>query len=348
MRLSDIEYELPDDLIAQHPIEPRDSARLLVALDGVMHRHVRDLVDFVRPGDVLVVNETRVLPSRLSLRRTTGGRVEVLLLEATNEDEGEWEALIRPGRKVRNGEVLVADDDVDFLCVLGRAPAGDTFLVKILRGNTADERRSAIRLVGAMPLPPYITAPLVDVSRYQTVYATREASAAAPTAGLHFTPELLAAVEAAGASIAKVELVVGLDTFKPVEEENPLDHAIHTERYVVPEETWLKVRAARRVIAVGTTSCRALESAGTTGRLEGRTDLFITPGYQWKVVDVLMTNFHMPRTTLLLMINAFIGEAWRDLYAEAVRERYRFLSFGDAMLLGRTATKVSPSSDASR
>lgn len=335
MRLSDIDYALPDDLIAQHPIEPRDSARLLAAVNGIEHRVVRDLVEYIEPGDVLVVNETRVLPSRLSLRRSTGGSVEVLLLEALDEEDLEWEALVRPGRKMRDDEVLSAEDRAPFLRIVRRSRAGDTFVVRIERGITASDRRDAIRAVGSMPLPPYITEKLVDRDRYQTVYANREASAAAPTAGLHFTPGLLRAVTAAGATIATVELVVGLDTFKPVEAENPLEHQIHTERYSVPEETWRTAQSARRVIAVGTTSCRALESVATTGKLDGRTSLFITPGYEWKVVDMLMTNFHMPRTTLLLMISAFIGPEWRDLYAEAVQERYRFLSFGDAMLLAR-------------
>jgi S-adenosylmethionine:tRNA ribosyltransferase-isomerase len=222
--------------------------------------------------------------------------------------------------------------------VEGRSAAGDTFVVRIGRGDDPAARRAAISAVGSMPLPRYITVPLVDTERYQTVYARREASAAAPTAGLHFTPRLMARIEKRGARFAPVDLVVGLDTFKPVEEENPLDHRIHTERYSVPAATWKAVREAKRVIAIGTTSCRALESVATTGRLEGRTDLFITPGYEWKSVDVLMTNFHMPRTTLLLMVGAFVGGAWRDIYAEAVREKYRFLSFGDAMLLARTGS----------
>jgi S-adenosylmethionine:tRNA ribosyltransferase-isomerase len=239
---------------------------------------------------------------------------------------------------MREGEVLFGADGSVFAEIDGRTAAGDTFVVRIVRGGDPASRRAAIVGVGSMPLPPYITAPLADRERYQTVYARREASAAAPTAGLHFTTELMAGIEARGAAFAPVELVVGLDTFKPVEEDNPLDHRIHTERYSVPAATWGAVADARRVIAVGTTSCRALESAATTGRLEGRTDLFITPGYEWKTVDLLMTNFHMPRTTLLLMINAFIGETWRDIYAEAVREKYRFLSFGDAMLLARAGS----------
>ena len=338
MQLSDIDYRLPDELIAQHPVEPRDSARLFDATGQFVHRRVSDLVDLVREGDLFVINETRVLPARLELQRSTGGRVEVLLLEALDEADERWEALVRPGRKMREGESLLGIDGVAFAEVEGRSTSGDTFVVRIVRGSDPSSRRAAIASVGSMPLPPYITAPLVDRERSQTVYARREASAAAPTAGLHFTTELMARIEAQGATFAPVELVVGLDTFKPVEEDNPLDHRIHTERYSVPTATWQAVADARRVIAVGTTSCRALESAATTGRLEGRTDLFITPGYEWKTVDLLLTNFHMPRTTLLLMISAFIGETWRDIYAEAVREKYRFLSFGDAMLLARAGS----------
>jgi S-adenosylmethionine:tRNA ribosyltransferase-isomerase len=338
VQLSDIDYRLPDELIAQHPVEPRDSARLFDATGQFVHRHVSDLVDLVREGDLFVINETRVLPARLELQRSTGGRVEVLLLEALDEGDERWEALVRPGRKMREGESLLGIDGVAFAEVEGRSTSGDTFVVRIVRGSDPSSRRAAIASVGSMPLPPYITAPLVDRERYQTVYARREASAAAPTAGLHFTTDLMARIESRGATFAPVELVVGLDTFKPVEEDNPLDHRIHTERYSVPTATWQAVADARRVIAVGTTSCRALESAATTGRLEGRTDLFITPGYEWKTVDLLLTNFHMPRTTLLLMISAFIGETWRDIYAEAVREKYRFLSFGDAMLLARAGS----------
>ncbi len=338
MRLSDIDYDLPEELIAQHPVEPRDFARLFDASCGFVHRRVSDLAELVGEGDLLVINETRVLPARLPLQRSSGGRVEVLLLEALDEVDARWEALVRPGRKMRDGEELLGVDGFVFAVVEGRSAAGDTFVVRITRGDDPSSRRAAISTVGSMPLPPYITAPLVDSERYQTVYARREASAAAPTAGLHFTPELMARIEGRGAKFAPVELVVGLDTFKPVEEENPLDHRIHSERYCVPDATWKAVQKANRVIAVGTTSCRALESAATTGRLEGRTDLFITPGYEWKVVDVLMTNFHMPRTTLLLMIGAFVGDAWRNIYAEAVRERYRFLSFGDAMLLTKAGS----------
>lgn len=338
MHISDIDYELPHDLIAQSPIEPRDSARLLVDQGSrpPLHSHVRDIASFFQHGDVLVVNNTRVLPARLHLRRETGGAVEVLLLEAKNGERTVWEALLRPGGKLRPGEQLIGRDDDDVerpLLEIGeRTPAGDTFMVTMLAGNVL----SLLAHIGEMPLPPYIHEKLIDVERYQTVYSKNPASAAAPTAGLHFTTELLESFLARGVEIANVELVVGLDTFAPVSVEDPLDHIIHTESYAVPEATIELCQQANRVIAVGTTATRALETAATTGHLVGRSDLFITPGYDFKLVDVMMTNFHMPRTTLLLMIEAFIGTRWRDLYAEAVREKYRFLSFGDAMLLDRS------------
>ena len=336
MQLADIDYSLPDHFIAQVPMEPRDAARLLVYVNGTVEHHkVSDITDFLQEGDVLVVNETRVLPSRLSLLRSTGGRVEVLLLEPLQEDDSEWEALIRPGRKMRVGEFLTSAAGEEFAEVLGRSSAGDTFRIRLCVGPTSGERRAAIEAVGALPLPPYITTTLEDLERYQTVYAHEAKSSAAPTAGLHFTAALLEKIEKMGVAIAKVELVVGLDTFKPVDEENPLNHVIHSEWYNVPPETMQLVNNAKRVVAVGTTSVRALESVAVAGELTGRTRLFITPGYSWKYVDLMMTNFHMPRTTLLLMVQAFIGEKWRDLYAEAQSENYRFLSFGDAMLLAR-------------
>lgn len=345
MHLADIDYNLPEHFIAQVPMEPRDAARMLVYTSEIVeHKKVSDITDFLQAGDVLVVNETRVLPSRLSLTRSTGGRVEVLLLEPVQNDDSEWEALIRPGRKMRVGELLATYSGENFAEVLGRSFVGDTFRIRLCVGNTSSERRAAIEAVGALPLPPYITTTLEDLERYQTVYAHEAKSSAAPTAGLHFTSELLEKIEKMGVTIAKVELVVGLDTFKPVDEENPLDHVIHSEWYNVPHETMQVVTNAKRVVAVGTTSVRALESAAVTGELSGRTRLFITPGYSWNLVDLMMTNFHMPRTTLLLMVQAFIGEKWRDLYAEAQRENYRFLSFGDAMLLARF-NKSSTESD---
>lgn len=344
MQLADIDYNLPDHFIAQVPMEPRDAARMLVYVNGVVeHKKVSDITDFLQAGDVLVVNETRVLPSRLSLTRSTGGRVEALLLEPLQDDDSEWEALIRPGRKMRVGEFLATSSGEKFAEVLGRSDAGDTFRIRLCVGATPGERRAAIEAVGALPLPPYITTTLEDLERYQTVYAHEAKSSAAPTAGLHFTSELLEKIESMGVTIAKVELVVGLDTFKPVDEENPLNHVIHSEWYNVPQETMQVVKNAKRVVAVGTTSVRALESAAVTGELSGRTRLFITPGYSWNLVDLMMTNFHMPRTTLLLMVQAFIGEKWRDLYAEAKRESYRFLSFGDAMLLARFSNSTMES-----
>jgi S-adenosylmethionine:tRNA ribosyltransferase-isomerase len=269
--------------------------------------------------------------------------VEVLLLEPLQEDDSEWEALIRPGRKMRVGEILATAAGDEFAEVLGRSAVGDTFRIRICAGSTSGERRAAIEAVGSLPLPPYITTTLEDLERYQTVYSHEAKSSAAPTAGLHFTSVLLEKIEKMGVVIAKVELVVGLDTFKPVDEENPLNHVIHSEWYNVPEETMQLVKNAQRVVAVGTTSVRALESVAVAGELTGRTRLFITPGYTWKYVDIMMTNFHMPRTTLLLMVQAFIGEKWRDLYAEAQDENYRFLSFGDAMLLARLDNSTTES-----
>ena len=335
MHIADIDYHLPTELIAQVPVEPRDSARLLVDQGSTAPRDaiVRDLPQFLRDGDVLVVNDTKVVPARLHLSRASGGAAEVLLLEPLDDTHREWEALIRPGRKMKPGEVLHANDNSAVLEVQGRGAQGDTFRISFLH----DDPGSLIARLGEMPLPPYITQRLGDTSRYQTVYARDAKSAAAPTAGLHFTPELLAAVRSMGVHIANVELVVGLDTFAPVTADDPRDHVIHTESYQVPPDTLAAVRSARRVVAVGTTATRALESVGATGKTSGRTDLFITPGFAFRYVDVMLTNFHMPRTTLLLMISAFVGDRWRRLYEHAVREQYRFLSFGDAMLLDRHA-----------
>lgn len=332
MHLSDIDYDLPDRLIAQKPVEPRDSSRLLVDRGGLapLHRHMTDIVEHLEEGDVLVVNDTRVLPARLVLQRSTGGSAEVLLLEPRDSTHRTWEAMVRPARKLRNGEVLEYFGK-RVIRIGERTEAGDTFVVEVMD----DVPLGLIERIGSMPLPPYIRGSLKDRERYQTVYSRDPRSAAAPTAGLHFTEELLARIADKGVSFARVELVVGLDTFKPVTAENPLDHQIHTESYSVPEETSAMVAAAKRVVAVGTTAARALESAATFGQPSGRTSLFITRGYEWKTVDLLVTNFHMPRTSLLLMIDSFIGDRWRRLYDEAVREQYRFLSFGDAMILDR-------------
>jgi len=333
VQLSDIDYVLPEKLIAQHPIEPRDSARLLVSdrADHIEHKHITDLVDLFQPGDLVVVNDTRVLPARLSLHRKTGGAAEVLLLEQRSSDFRLWEALVKPASKLKPDEVLEYFGK-RVVQVGPRTEAGDTFVVEILDENPME----LLHRIGTMPLPPYIRSSLKDLERYQTVYARRTASAAAPTAGLHFTPELMARITAKGVRVETVELVVGLDTFKPISTDDPLDHLIHSEYYSVRQEVLDACNEAQRVIAVGTTATRALESATTLGQLSGRTSLFITPGYEWKIVDVMMTNFHLPKTSLLLMIESFIGPRWREIYSEAISEQYRFLSFGDAMLLSRS------------
>jgi S-adenosylmethionine:tRNA ribosyltransferase-isomerase len=332
VRLEEFDYELPAARIAQVPIEPRDAARLLVDRGSAppAHRTVAELPSLLRPGDVVVVNDTKVIPARLRLHRSTGGAAEVLLLEPRDPDRRRWEALVRPARRLRVGEQLCTADGRPVVVVGPRTGAGDTFLVELADGVRLDA-------IGELPLPPYIHERLDRPDRYQTVYAREPGSAAAPTAGLHLTPALMERIRADGVPIHTVELAVGLDTFQPVTEADPLEHAMHTERYTVPEATWAACRDAGRVVAVGTTTVRALESAAATGRREGRTDLFLHRGSTFQVVDVLLTNFHLPRTTLLMMIDAFVGARWRDLYATALAGDYRFLSFGDAMLLDRHA-----------
>ena len=336
MRLTDFDYDLPVERIAQVPIEPRDAARLLVDRGSAQpdHRHVRDLPTLLGEGDLLVVNDTKVIPARLRLHRETGGAAEVLLLEPLTDDRRTWEAMIRPARKLRVGEQLFDADGGSMVEIGGRTAAGDTWRVTLVADG---EPIALLQRHGEMPLPPYIATALDEPDRYQTIYAAEPASAAAPTAGLHFTAELLAAMAERGVEVAKVELVVGLDTFKPVVVDDPSEHAMHSERYRVHPDVMERCREAKRVIAVGTTSVRALESVAAFGEYEGRTRLFITRPYDWKVVDVMMTNFHLPRTTLLMMIDAFVGDRWRRLYDVALAERYRFLSFGDAMLLDRRA-----------
>ena len=334
MRLDDFDYDLPEGRIAQEPVEPRDSARLLVDQGSAapLHRHVRDLHEFLREGDLLVVNDSRVIPARLHLARETGGAAEVLLLEPQDDSRRVWEAMVRPARKLRLGEELWSGS-IPLVRIGPRSEAGDTMIVELL--GDADPL-DLLQAHGEMPLPPYISHRLEQPERYQTVYSNEPGSSAAPTAGLHFTPELLGLLGSMGVATARVELIVGLDTFKPVTEADPRHHLIHSERYRVSSEVAEQCRAAKRVVAVGTTSVRALESAATFGELEGRTRLFIHRPYEWKTVDVMMTNFHMPRTTLLMMIDAFVGPRWRRLYDTAIAEEYRFFSFGDAMLLDRS------------
>jgi S-adenosylmethionine:tRNA ribosyltransferase-isomerase len=329
--VADFDYGLPATAIAQTPVEPRDAARLLVDRGperAPEHRHVHDLPELLRPGDVVVVNETRVIPARLRLHRRTGGAAEVFLLEPL-DDTGSWDALVRPGARLRDGEVLAAPDGTQVVEVGGRT--GDTRRVRLLVGDDDLAR------IGDVPLPPYITTALDDPERYQTVYSRQPGSVAAPTAGLHLTAELLRRLDEGGIAIAPVELVVGLDTFKPVTVADPTEHRMHSERYRVPAATLDACRSARRVVAIGTTTVRALEAAAVTGEPSGRTTLFIRRPYDWRVVDVLLTNFHLPRTTLLMMIDAFIGPRWRELYEIALATGYRFLSFGDALLLERAA-----------
>jgi len=337
------DYGLPESAIAQRPVEPRSAARLLIGPGlrdepGPEHATVADLPGLLGPGDLVVVNDTRVLPARLSLRKGTGGSAEVLLLEPVAHGDMVWEALVRPGRRLPAPTLLYEPDAPD--------DAPPVVEVGPVLGGADDGRRSVrvldpsvVERAGAMPLPPYIHRPLDDPERYQTVYSglrsLGERSTAAPTAGLHFTPELLAACLATGASLARVDLAIGLDTFRPVTVATAEEHVIHTERYAVPEETMAACAAARRVVAVGTTTVRALESAAATGQLEGRTDLYIHGDYPFAVVDVLVTNFHMPRSSLLLLVEAFCGPVWRQLYATALDQGYRFLSFGDAMVVGR-------------
>jgi S-adenosylmethionine:tRNA ribosyltransferase-isomerase len=312
MRTAELDYELPPELIAQRPLERRDESRLLVAERAsgeVRHRQFRDLLSELPEGALVVVNDTRVIPARIRVRRETGGEAEVLLLEPV--DDGLWEALARPTRRLRAGTRLGPVELVEHT-------GGGRWLVR-LEGQPD----------GEAPLPPYITEPLADSERYQTVYAEDPGSAAAPTAGLHFTPELLA-----GLDVERVTLHVGLDTFRPVTAEDLADHEIHSERYRVEPAAWERIRAAERVVAVGTTTVRVLESLARGGPLEGRTELFITPGFDFRRVDALVTNFHLPRSTLLALVMAFAGvEETRRLYRLAIDEGYRFYSFGDAMLL---------------
>lgn len=331
METARFDYDLPERAIAQHPVEPRDRARLLVDRgpgEVPEHATVADLPRFVRPGDVVVVNRTRVLPARLHLEKPTGGRVEVLLLEELDDGTG-WEALVRPSRRVAAGTRLVAGPDLSV--VVGDRLDEGRRLVEV---ETTD-LHAALDRHGEVPLPPYIHEPLADAERYQTVFAEEPGSVAAPTAGLHLTEEVLDGIRAAGAEIVHVDLRVGLGTFRPIVAADVEDHTMHEERYDVPQHTWDACQRAERVLAIGTTTVRALESAAALGRRSGRTGLFLRPGSELRIVDVLLTNFHLPRSSLLVLVEAFAGPHWRDLYATALAEGYRFLSFGDAMLLTR-------------
>ncbi len=340
LKKSDFYFKLPQELIAQDPLEDRSSSRLLV-LDkhtGAMSHHVfREIGQFFRPGDCLVLNNTRVIPARLlGEREGTGGHVEVLLLKRVSADV--WETLVKPGKKCRPGARLSFGGGVLKARVLETVEEGNR-LVRFEYDGVFEE---VLDVLGEMPLPPYITHKLQDRNRYQTVYARYEGSAAAPTAGLHFTRELLEEIGEKGVRTAFVTLHVGLGTFRPVKEENVLDHHMHSEYYQVSEEAASVINETRaaggRIFCVGTTSCRTVESAadesGTVHPGSGDTDIFIYPGYRFKVLDGLITNFHLPESTLLMLVSALAGrENVLAAYEEAVRERYRFFSFGDAMLV---------------
>ena len=337
MYVKELRYDLPESAIAQQPIEPRDAARMLVTVDtrGPRHARVRDLADYVEPGDVLVVNDTKVLPARLLLRKASGGAVEVLLLNPRHDNHIEWEALVRPGRRVPAGTELFFDDGPAIVSVGERLDGGGTRAITLLGVSTASEVEAVLDRCGIVPLPPYIHAPLGDPGRYQTVYARDAGSVAAPTAGLHLTDSVLERCRSRGATVASVTLDVGLGTFRPMTGDRVEDHHMHAERYVVPRSTADAIASAGRVIAIGTTSLRCVEAYAETGELRGETELFIHGDYPFRVVDRLLTNFHLPASSLLALLDAFMGPRWRDLYGVALREGYRFLSFGDAMLVDR-------------
>lgn len=340
MNVKDYDYDLPEELIAQDPLEDRSSSRLMV-LDrqtgDVEHRHFTDILEYLHPGDCLVINNTKVIPARLfGVKEDTQAKIEVLLLKRKENDI--WETLVKPGKKAKPGTKLVFGDGLLTAEVVDVVEEGNR-LIQFHYDGIFEE---ILDQLGQMPLPPYITHQLKDKNRYQTVYAKYDGSAAAPTAGLHFTKELLQKVKDMGVDIAEVTLHVGLGTFRPVKVENVLDHHMHSEFYMVSQEAADKINRAKesghRVIAVGTTSTRTLEAAadenGRLHEISGWTEIFIYPGYQFKVIDALITNFHLPQSTLVMLVSALAGrEHVLHAYEIAVKERYRFFSFGDAMLI---------------
>ena len=340
MKKSDFYFDLPERLIAQHPLEQRDASRLLVLdrADGsVTHRHFRDLLEYVQPGDCMVFNNSRVIPARLmghAVGKTTP--IEVLLL--TDKGEGLWECLTRPGRKTREGVELIFGDGILTATVESVQPDGN----RLIRFHYDGIFLEILDKLGTMPLPPYIKEKLDDPERYQTVYSKTPGSAAAPTAGLHFTPELLDELHKKGVRLAFVTLHVGLGTFRPVKEEEITDHVMHSEYYIMDEETAEQINSTRKnggkIWAVGTTACRTLETIadenGTVRPQSGWTDIFIYPGYHFKAVDHLVTNFHLPESTLMMLISAFATrEMVMEAYRQAIEQEYRFFSFGDSMLI---------------
>ena len=339
MNTSEFYYDLPQELIAQTPADPRDSSRLLVynrAEGSVQHKIFRDIIDFLNPGDALVINDTRVIPARLyGKKQGTGRQVEFLLLNQLSGDT--WEVILRPGRKLRPGDWVSFAEELEAE-ILEKQEDGVTKVKFCFQGSF----EALLDEYGNMPLPPYITKRLEDRERYQTVYAKERGSAAAPTAGLHFTPELMENIKKKGVDIIPVLLHVGLGTFRPVKAVRLEDHKMHSEYYSISEESAHRINAVKerggRVIAVGTTSVRTLESAadqeGRVKEQSGNTDIFIYPGYRFRCVDALITNFHLPESTLLMLISAFMGkEQALEVYRLAVQEKYRFFSFGDAMFI---------------
>ena len=336
MKKSDFFYDLPEELIAQTPVEPRDSSRLLVFDKGeISHKHFRDVIDYLNAGDVLVVNNTRVIPARLYGAKPTGALVEVLLLKRL--DLTRWEVILRPGKRLKVGSQIIFSEELSATVVEHLADGG-----RVIEFSFDGVFEDILARVGTTPLPPYIKERLADPERYQTVYSKINGSAAAPTAGLHCTPELIDALKAKGVIFTEVLLHVGLSTFRPVSEDDVEKHEMHFEYYEMSDATAQIINRAkaegRRVIAVGTTSVRVLETVGNTDgsvRVEkGDTDIFIYPGYKFKVIDGLITNFHLPESTLIMLVSAFIGyDETMSLYRTAVGERYRFFSFGDSMML---------------
>lgn len=345
LKTSDFYYDLPQELIAQHPAEKRDNSRLLVVhrdTGELEHRHFYDIVDYLSPADVLVINDSKVIPARLYgvLERRPEAVIELLLLRQRELDT--WEVLVKPGKRARIGERLVFGEGLLRGEVTDIVEEGNRLVHFEYDRENYTSIYDILHRIGLMPLPPYITERLTDQSRYQTVYAREEGSAAAPTAGLHFTPQLLDAIRAKGVAVVPVMLHVGLGTFRPVKEENITDHIMHTEYFSVSQESADEINRRRaaggRVICVGTTSCRTLESVaredGTIPAMSGDTGIFIYPGYRFKAVDALITNFHLPESTLLMLVSAFYDrEKMLEVYRTAVNERYRFFSFGDAMLI---------------
>ncbi len=340
MKKSDFWYDLPEILIAQTPIEPRDTSRMLTLnrkTGEIDHRHFYDILDLLQEGDTLILNNSRVLPARLYGNRTdTGGDIEFLLLEQKQADV--WEILVKPGKRARTGHRFSFGDGLLLAEILEVLPDGN----RLVRFECEGSFFNVLEKIGQMPLPPYIKKRLEDKERYQTVYSKELGSAAAPTAGLHFTPELLERLKAKGVNLGFVTLHVGLGTFRPVKEENITDHKMHSEHYFLPQETADLINRTKangkRVIAVGTTSCRTLEAAAAqyncVQACEGYTDIFIYPGFEFKVLDGIITNFHLPESTLIMLISAFAGyEHTMNAYQVAVKEQYRFFSFGDAMFI---------------